>query len=61
MVYLPCRVSRSLYTSTFGHVPHGENGVDLVELIAFEAQLFSHARNIGIVEICAIEVTFMDC
>ena len=43
------------------HVPHSENGVDLIELIAFKTQLFSHARNVGIVEICAIEVTFVYC
>lgn len=37
-------------------VADGEDGVDLIELISPEAQLFSHARNIGIVQICAVQV-----
>jgi hypothetical protein len=28
----------------------------LIELVAFEAQLLSHARNVRIVEICAIKI-----
>jgi hypothetical protein len=31
------------------YVPHSEDGVDLVELVAFETKLFSHARDVCIV------------
>ena len=36
--------------------PNSENGVDLIELVSLEAQLFPHARNIRIVEVCAIKI-----
>jgi hypothetical protein len=37
-------------------VSNCEDRVDLVELVAFETQLFSHTRNICVVEIGAIKV-----
>lgn len=33
-----------------------ENGVDLVELGAFEGEFFAHAGDVGVVEVCAVEV-----
>jgi hypothetical protein len=38
------------------HLPYSEDGVDLVELVAFEAQLFPHTRDVRIVEIGAVKI-----
>jgi len=58
MVYLRiCDISRgSRVFFLHGHSPNSEYGVDLIELVAFETQLFSHARHIRIVEVCAIKI-----
>jgi hypothetical protein len=33
-----------------------EDGIDLVELIALEVQLFPHARNIGVAQVGSVKV-----
>ena len=38
------------------NIPNGEDGIDLVELVPSETQLFPHARNICVVEIGAIKI-----
>lgn len=38
------------------NVPNGETGVDDGELVAFEAQVLFHARNIGIGQVTSIQL-----
>ena len=38
------------------NVSHREDGVDLVEFIPLEVQLFAHSRHVGIVDIRTIEI-----
>jgi len=37
-------------------IPYSKDGVDLIELVAFEVQLFPHTRNVRIVKIGAIKI-----
>ena len=37
-------------------IPDGEAGVDLIELVAFEVQVFAHTRYIGIANVGSIEL-----
>lgn len=57
MVYLGWTISILLHVFlVHAHSPDSKNGVDLIELVSLEAQLFPHARNIRIVEVCAIKI-----
>ena len=58
MVYLRIVTLVEFLVSFFPHAhsPNRENGVDLIELVPLETQLFPHARNIRIVEVCAIKI-----
>jgi hypothetical protein len=38
------------------HSPYSKDGVNLIKLVAFEAQLFPHTRNVCIVEIGAVKI-----
>ncbi len=38
------------------YVPNREDGVDLIILVSYEAQLFFHSTHIGVCEIRSIEI-----
>lgn len=57
MVYLNMMDQHvSVCPFSHAHSPYSEDGVDLIELVAFEAQLFPHTRDVCIVEIGAIKI-----
>jgi hypothetical protein len=37
-------------------IPDRKDGVDLVELVSLEIEFFAHARDVGIVEVRAVEI-----